>query len=486
MKFLKSCYIILFSFLVSCSLQENSVLLPETTTTTVPETTTTTVPETTTTTVPETTTTTVPETTTTTVPETTTTTVPETTTTTVPETTLPRETLYDFEDCRQFVGSVSSKVSCSTGSYIEKTYEFKTTITNIEKLNEIYIISTKQGHIYVLDPKFESIEMIHNLENKLSFQGEGGFLGLAINQEDNEVVFSYITKENVHIIELFNYEGTLENLKNSKIIFTLQREDYIHYSGTVIWSNYFNDYIVAFGDNKVLDDQIFQNNPLESTVYNGKVVLLNSKNNTDIDYVNIRKLDDEQIKIKSIIAAGMRNPWNIFEFKNYLIIPDVGLNKYEELNIINYKDIPVFLGWPYYEGRIRTEDFYDIEPISKNLVILDSEYKTVKEFLINESVFPSFFYNHCGYLYVCERYAIIGGDINNFVNSQYNFDIFFGDFLTNEIFAYNLIDRNLKILPIYKENQDDENINGLTVVKVFGKDKLIVGADYKVHIIKLP
>ena len=58
--------------------------------------------------------------------------------------------------------------------------------------------------------------------------------------------------------------------------------------------------------------------------------------------------------------------------------------------------------------------------------------------------------------------------------------------MTNEIFAYNLIDRNLKILPIYKEKKEDENINGLTVVKVFEKDKLIVGADYKVHIIKLP
>ena len=430
-------------------------------------------------------TTTVPETTTT-VPETTTT-VPETTTTTIYKTNIPRQGSYDFDDCRQFVGSVSSKVSCSPGSIIEKTYKFKTTITNIEKLNEKYIISTKQGQIYVLDTKLDTTKLIHDLANILSFQGEGGFLGLTLNTKKNEVAFSYITKENKHVVELFDYEGTLENLRNSRIIFTLKRDNYIHYSGTVIWSDYFNDYIVAFGDNTSLEEPIkFEKNPLDSTVYNGKVVLLNSKNNTEIDYVNIRKQDDNQVKIKSIIAAGMRNPWNIFEFKNYLIIPDVGFNKYEELNIVNYKDIPVFLGWPYYEGIINAEDFYDIESISKNLVISDPDYKTVKEFIVDESVFPPFFYNHCGYLSVCERYAIIGGDINNDVNSEYNFDIFFGDFLTNEIFAFNLIDRNLKILPIYIEKEDDENIKGLTVVKVFEKDRLIVGADYKVHIIKLP
>ena len=428
-----------------------------------------------------------PETTTTTVAPTTTTTVPETTTTTLLEATLPRQGLYNFEDCRQFVGSVSSKVLCSTGAFIEKTYKFKTTITNVEKFNEKYIISTKKGQIYVLDTKQETKKLIHDLENELSSRGEGGFLGLALNAEDNEVAFSYITKENKHVVELFDYENTLENLRNSRIIFTSQKDNYIHYSGTVIWSDYFNDYIVAFGDNTSLQEPIkFQKNPLDSTLYNGKVVLLNSKNNTDIDYVNIRKQDDNSIKIKSIIAAGMRNPWNIFEFKNYLIIPDVGFNKYEELNIINYKDIPVFLGWPYYEGRIKTEDFYDIEPISKNLVISNSKFRTIKEFIINESVFPPFFYHHCGYLSVCERYAIIGGDINNYVNSEYNFDIFFGDFLTNEIFAFNLIDRNLKILPIYIEKEDDENIKGLTVVKVFDEDRLIVGANDKVHIIKLP
>ena len=52
------------------------------------------------------------------------------------------------------------------------------------------------------------------------------------------------------------------------------------------------------------------------------------------------------------LAYGLRNPWKIVEYKNYLFISDVGHGTEEELNVLDLREfktnkIPYLLGWPH-------------------------------------------------------------------------------------------------------------------------------------------
>ena len=56
------------------------------------------------------------------------------------------------------------------------------------------------------------------------------------------------------------------------------------------------------------------------------------------------------------MAYGLRNPWKIVEYKNYLFISDVGHIE-EELNVLDLREfktnkIPYLLGWPHFEASI--------------------------------------------------------------------------------------------------------------------------------------
>ena len=111
----------------------------------------------------------------------------------------------------------------------------------------------------------------------------------------------------------------------------------------------------------------------------------------------------------------------------------------------------------------------------------DSGKKEILDYMFEYSIKPVFYYNH----FACEninqncdgnsdiyRAAIIGGDILLNPKSQYNFDIFFADFLSQEIFSYNLVEGNVSIYNV-------DGINYINILKVLDNesDKIIVGTD---------
>ena len=58
---------------------------------------------------------------------------------------------------------------------------------------------------------------------------------------------------------------------------------------------------------------------------------------------------------------GLRNSWQFFEYKNYLIIADVGLSINEELNISKVSNKTLNFGWPVYEGLDKSKDIDNIK-----------------------------------------------------------------------------------------------------------------------------
>ena len=127
--------------------------------------------------------------------------------------------------------------------------------------------------------------------------------------------------------------------------------------------------------------------------------------------------------INKIVAYGLRNPWQITEYNDRLIITDVGSQFIEEVNEINYSEYQqnnyesVSFGWPLMMG---SELSYNFRERNKDAMtrldgkITDLYYwggesiQKADDYLIENSKSPLLQYDH----YVNEntiRAAIIGG-----------------------------------------------------------------------------
>ena len=91
---------------------------------------------------------------------------------------------------------------------------------------------------------------------------------------------------------------------------------------------------------------------------------------------------------------------------------------------------------------------------------------------------PTVFYDHKA-SEATSRFAIIGGDLIFDNSSDFNLSIVFSDFLSNELFLFDLINNQLTIMPV-------NSIEGATSVKHFEKNKIFLTTTSGfLHIIEL-
>ena len=426
-----------------------------------------------TTTVPETTTT-VPETTTT-VPETTTT-IPETTTT-VPETTFGdlSNITHTFANCPDMNAS-NVKITCKTGARVKSVVSFgEDTISSVAKFNNKLYVSIKKGLLIEYDPVTGSKNELFNKLGMLSINNEGGLLSFAASPTESTYVISYTDSSRNLIFEKFTYEGELSNVTKSEILFSQQNIADVHYAGSVIWSKYYGDYIASIGDfTAASSSAIFNTNPINTTIFPGKVILLNDDANVSSNIIHTANKD--MPPKSNIIAYGFRNPWRILEYKNRIIVFDVGMNVYEELNILKYENSPAYFGWPFYEGIMQTSDIYNVDNYSLSIdIVSDSKYNNLKDFIEIESNFPKFTYTHMP----GPRSAIIGGDVVDDFDSKYNYNIFFTDFISEEIMSYNILSAEVSLYPV-------SDTWGITSLILFNDEIIISTLSGDLMFIELP
>ena len=146
-----------------------------------------------------------------------------------------------------------------------------------------------------------------------------------------------------------------------------------------------------------------------------------------------------------------------------------------------------------FEATKRSEDLDNIDNYSLDIYHWkNGQQSSALEYVYENSIKPSFYYNHnacnspeyenCDGKSDIYRAAIIGGDLLNSPSSNYNFDIFFADHISQELFSFNLIERQLNIFPI-------RDLILVNIVKVFDSNlnQIIVGTDTGLlQIIQLP
>ena len=381
-----------------------------------------------------------------------------------------------LDGCKPFKGS-SVKVECLSYGKIITSFTFENEVVDITNFKNNFYVILKRGQIYQLNIESGEKKLFLDYSDKVSFIGEGGVLSLAFNSIGNDFVVSYVNTQGELIFELNLYENNVFDVVNKKILLKLKNNASVHFAGNVIWSEYFNDYIASIGDfTGNAENPRFNSLPQDTSTPLGKIVLLQKKVEYTKNFVDTSAKEDEQLS--NIIALGLRNPWKFFEVNNQLYIFDVGLYDYEEVNVLSYDYLPQNFGWPYFEGYEKSKDIAEVDSYTLDLQFDHKIYKDINEYLEYETLMPLLFYNH-NVDNLANRFAVIGGDFILDPMSDFNFSIVFADFLSDEIFLYNIYENILKIVPV-------DTIAGATSIKYLASNKVLVTTTSGfVHIIEL-
>ena len=109
-----------------------------------------------------------------------------------------------------------------------------------------------------------------------------------------------------------------------------------HFAGTLQWSDYFEGFLLSVGDMEANNASVL-NLSLLTQPPKRKSNLVRVRKEIYSPKINSVNLYEPP---QNIVAYGLRNPWQMMEYDGKLIIPDVGNQNIEELNIISYEEFP--------------------------------------------------------------------------------------------------------------------------------------------------
>ncbi len=358
-------------------------------------------------------------------------------------------TLGEVEsDCFEWSGSDNFK-DCISGIELVSTSRYSKSLNNVIVFeNDLYVLDV-YGVVYKNSPDNIFLDISDKVINRLDrnpdveSEGDAGLFSLSFHPTQNYFLVSYSDLEDNLIIEkYFTNEKRVPILENSEVILRIPNSANIHYSGNLIWSNYFSDFVLSVGDMRSNLDPLRNSEPLDTTSPRGKILLINK----EVSNPELITLDAKRETNKNILAYGLRNPWKTFEYENYLFVLDIGLIDEEELNILNLDEIsnskkPYLLGWPHFEGTINNN-------VKFNQILLHRNGKTesINKFIIENSISPKVYYSHQAPENF--RAAIIGGAVIDNPESKYFEHYFFADYLSNELFSYDFRNDELFIFPL--------------------------------------
>ena len=358
-------------------------------------------------------------------------------------------------------------------------------VTNITVFdNKLYIVF-KDGTVYLQKTQDSELELFLDLTDVVHTEFPGmsqGLYDIAFESNGESFLVSYSNDDIALVFEKYylNDDGTA-NYDNREELLRLSNNVKYHFGGSIIWSEFFDGYLVGIGDMRENIMPLVHSDALNTTSYKGKIILLDSEVSISSPLINEHGLYES---IDKIVAYGLRNPWQITEYKDRLIITDVGSQFIEEVNEVKYSDYQennfesVSFGWPLMMGselsytfRERNKDAMTrLDGKITDLYYWESQIiQKADDYLIENSKSPLLQYDH----FVNEntiRAAIIGGDFIRNGTGKYDDYYFFTDYVENEIYGVNINTQDLLIFPI-------PYLGNPTSVKgsPFQKDSLLVG-----------
>lgn len=352
-------------------------------------------------------------------------------------------------------------------------------VSDIDVINDnlMFITALHEGKIFKYDVSNDKTELFLDLSVKtvdtIDKNNEMGLLSIEFHPSYEYFLVAFVNKSMQLKVEQFFLDSeTLMILDNNSLeILSIDYFDKVHFSGNLVYSDFYNGFIFSSGDG--LNDELgLRADSIYSYVNRGKLLLLlPTKNNQFVNPV----ISYSQTENKNIILAyGIRNPWGIAVSEDKLFVPDVGRSRYEEVTVLELtSNRSYFLGYPLFEGPFRTDYKHN------EIYHWSNELRNpIDEYLIENYQNPAIFYKHTemenGF-----RCAVIGGAVlNNLENDYWNDNFTFIDYCSKELFFYNYMDDIL-----IASSLEELKIDNFYVSKIaqFNKSNLIVlGFTYEV------
>ena len=212
---------------------------------------------------------------------------------------------------------------------------------------------------------------------------------MAFHPTENYFLVSYSNRDNYLTVEKYYLDdNSLPQSETNETVISIPNAHCCHYSGNLIWSNYFNDFLLSVGDMK--ENGLLSSEPLDTTSPRGKILLINKK----ISQPDLLSLNKNQSPRSDIIAFGLRNPWKTYEYGNFLFVPDIGLSTEEELNIVDLnlfsetKETYLFDGLTY-EGTINNGIKYN-----EIFLQINDQSININNYIFENTIMPKVYYQH--------------------------------------------------------------------------------------------
>ncbi len=271
--------------------------------------------------------------------------------------------------------------------------DYATDIDYLEGIQSYLMVGHSKSVIYKYDISTQETNLWLDFSKYVGTTGnwETGLLSLD-HMYDKEgyhyFLVSYTDKELNLALSIFEIGKEDSKIKKEKDLFISPQSGAFdfHYGGNIERVNE-ETWIFGVGDQDTMYG--LYENPLRTDILSGKLIMFSVDDEFNIYNANTPTYDPDifspiggdlrpkailaepakksNSEIKHILALGFRNPWGFSIYENYLFVPDVGLNKVEELNILNLNlNQPMFFGWPHREGTFyyaqdRVGKFWDYE-----------------------------------------------------------------------------------------------------------------------------
>ena len=369
--------------------------------------------------------------------------------------------ILEDEECSPWLGT-GTLVGCVGGTKIT-SLSYEQQVTNLTVFDDELYIVFKDGTKKKKKTQDSELELFLDLTEVVHTEFPGmsqGLYDIAFDPSGKSFLVSYSNQDIALVFEKYylSDNGT-PRYDNSEELLRISNNVKFHFGGSIIWSEFFDGYLVGIGDMRENIMPLVHSDALNTTSYKGKIILLDSKVSLSAPLINEHGLYES---IDKIVAYGLRNPWQITEYKDRLIITDVGSQFIEEVNEIKYSNYQqnnyesVSFGWPLMMGSELSYSFRERNKESMtrldgkitDLYYWESEViEKADDYLIENSKSPILQYDH----YVNEntiRAAIIGGDFIRNGTGKYDDYYFFTDYVENEIYGVNVNTLDLLIFPI--------------------------------------
>ncbi len=221
--------------------------------------------------------------------------------------------------------------------------------------SDVLFAAERSGRILTLAPRGNSTFLVGDpvldLTHLVDVRGEGGLLGMAISPSADELYLSY-TDENLtsHVIAV-PLDGMEADPEARRTLLTLE-QPYPNHNGGHLVVDPEGRLLVGFGDGGLWYDP--HDNSQDLGTWLGAILRIDQHGDAPSGNPFIGDPD----ALDEILLWGLRNPWRfaLDPTTGDLWIADVGQNAVEEVTRIPAADIGLGLnlGWPAFEGEIRT------------------------------------------------------------------------------------------------------------------------------------